>query len=137
MGEDGVGSYSPPSAGAIVGVLRQVVVKHTFVVIGAQWLSWMVTMIALDLPIQAAYFPKVHHRYFKSKTSVSTWNSPAELLHATVDKKRHLSSLRHCPVHLKVTTMAHCLSCLALDCVLGGSLVGVFLFSANKSQGGR
>ena len=79
-GRESVGSHSPSSGAIFVGVLRWVVVKH------AQWPSWMVTLIALDLPIQAAYFPKVHHRYFKSKTLVCTWDSPAEVLHATADK---------------------------------------------------
>ena len=57
---EGIGRHSPPPGAILVGVLRRVVVKRTFVVIAAHWPSWLVTLIALDLPIQGAYFPKVH-----------------------------------------------------------------------------
>ena len=86
MRKEEVGSHSPSSGSILVGVLHRVVVKHTIVVITAQWPSWMVTLIALDLPIQAAYFPKVHRRYFKSKTSICIWDSPAEVILATANK---------------------------------------------------
>ena len=58
---ESVGSHSPSSGAILIGVLRRVVVKHTFVVIAAQWLCWMVSLIALDLPIIAAYFSTVYH----------------------------------------------------------------------------
>ena len=36
---------------SIEGVLRRVATAHKVVVIAAQWPSWLVTMIALDIPI--------------------------------------------------------------------------------------
>ena len=83
MRKEEVGSHSPSSGSILVVVLRWVVVKHSFVVIAAQWPSWMVTLNALDLSIHAAYFPKVHRQYFKSKTSICIWDSPAELILST------------------------------------------------------
>ena len=85
MKRENVGNYSPSSGAILAGILRRVVVNHSFVVIAAQWPGWMVTLIALDLPIKGAYFPTAYHRYFKSKASVCTWNSPVDLLHATAD----------------------------------------------------
>ena len=69
----------------IAGVLRRVVVAHKLVVIAAQWPSWLVTLIALGIPFQEAYFPAIYHGYFKSKHSVCTWKTPLELLDNPVD----------------------------------------------------
>jgi len=51
----------------IEGVLRRIVSPPKVVVIAAQWPSWLVTLIALDIPIQEKYFPANYHSYFKSK----------------------------------------------------------------------
>ena len=48
----------------IAGVLRQVVVSHKLLVIAAQWPSWLVTLTALEIPFQEAYFPAIYHGYF-------------------------------------------------------------------------
>ena len=61
MRRESVGSHSPSSGAILAGILRRVVVNHSFVVIAAQWPGWMVTLIALDLPIKGAYFPTAYH----------------------------------------------------------------------------
>ena len=71
----------------IEGVLRRVATPRKMVVIAAQWPSWLVTLIALDIPIQEAYFPANYHCYFKSKNSVYKWKTPLDLLHASIDKE--------------------------------------------------
>jgi hypothetical protein len=69
----------------IAGVLRRVDITHKLVLIAAQWPSWLVTLIALGIPFQEAYFPATYHRYFKSKHLVCTWKTPLELLENRVD----------------------------------------------------
>ena len=71
----------------IEGVLRQVATPRKMVVILSQWPSWLVTLIALDIPIQEAYFPANYHCYFKTKNSVYKWKNPLDLLHASIDKE--------------------------------------------------
>jgi hypothetical protein len=71
----------------IEGVLRQVATPRKMVVILSQWPSWLVTLIALDIPIQEAYFPANYHCYFKTKNSVYKWKTPLDLLHALFDKE--------------------------------------------------
>ena len=126
---EGIGRHSPPPGAILVGVLRWVVVKHTFVVIAAHWPSWLVTLIALDLPIQGAYFPKVHRRYFKSKTSVCLWDSPAEVILATANKNiiylvsgtvPFIQKLRTC-----FTDIVACRSIMSLEVHLRGYLRSV------------
>jgi hypothetical protein len=70
-----------------VGVLLRVAVAHKVIVIAAQWPSWLVTTIALDIPIQEAYFPSKYHRYFKSKNENSTWMTPLDLSSTSVDNR--------------------------------------------------
>ena len=67
------------------GLLRRVDVAHKLVVITAQWPSWLVTLIALGIPCQEAYFPAIYHCYFKTKHSVCTWKTPLELFDNRVD----------------------------------------------------
>jgi hypothetical protein len=69
----------------IEGALRRVSASHRLVVIAGQWPSWLVSLVALDLPIQAAYFPLEHHRYFKPKNPVTSWMPPLTLFHGSVD----------------------------------------------------
>ena len=69
----------------IEGVLRRVVTPRKVVVIAAQWPSWLVTLIALDIPFQEAYFPANYHCYFKTKNLVYKWKTPLDLLHALID----------------------------------------------------
>ena len=69
----------------IEGVLLRIDSPPKVVIIAAQWPSWLVTLIALDIPIQEAYFPASYHIYFKSKNLNYTWKTPLDLLHASID----------------------------------------------------
>ena len=69
---------------SIEGVLCDVRPPSTFVVIAAQWPAWLVTLIALHLPIRVAYFPSKYHCYFKSKEVITCANT-FELLKTVVD----------------------------------------------------
>ena len=68
----------------IEGVLCGVQLPGKFIVIAAQWPAWLVTLIALHLPIQAAYFPSKYHCFFKSKDWVTCANT-FKLLETVVD----------------------------------------------------
>lgn len=57
----------------IEGRLQQISSDCKVVVIAENWPSWLVTLIALDIPNQAAYFSKAYHCYFKSKYEISQW----------------------------------------------------------------
>ena len=74
-----------PLPSVIVGILRRVSISHKCVVVAAQWPSWLVTLLALDLPVHGAYFPEPFHRYFKSKDSVCQWKSPLDLHSTSID----------------------------------------------------
>jgi hypothetical protein len=52
------------------------------VIIAAQWPSWLVALNALEIPIQAAYFPADYHIYFKINNSDYAWKSPLDVLRA-------------------------------------------------------
>jgi hypothetical protein len=74
-----------PLPSLIVGVIRRVSITHKCVVVAAQWPSWLVTLLALDLPVHEAYFPELHHCYFKSKDSVCQWKTPLDLYSSSLD----------------------------------------------------
>ena len=46
---------------SIEGVLRRLATPRKLVVISAQWPSWLVTLLALGIPLQEAYFPANYH----------------------------------------------------------------------------
>ena len=69
----------------VEGVLRRVVTDAKMVIIAENWPCWLVSAIALRLPLLGAYFPVLYHGYFKPKNSVSTWMTVFDLLQTTVD----------------------------------------------------
>ncbi len=51
-----------------------------FVIIAGGWPASLISVLALELPLWAAFFPKHYHRCFKSlKTQVTSWTSIVEL----------------------------------------------------------
>ncbi len=54
------------------------VVKSPFpvVVVAELWPSAQISVLALDLPIVAVYFPVRFHQYFKPRNNVMTWHAP-------------------------------------------------------------
>ena len=44
-------------------------------VVAEQWPSALISVLALDLPIVAAFFPARFHRYFKPRNDFMTWNA--------------------------------------------------------------
>ena len=70
---------------SIEGVLRRVFTDAKIVIIAESWPCWLVSSIALRLPLQGAYFPVLFHGYFKPKNSVSSWMTMSDLLKTNVD----------------------------------------------------
>ena len=70
---------------SIAGRLQRINPSCTFVVIAANWPSWLVSLIALGLPVQGAFFPARYHCYFKSKNPLSLWMPTLDLFQALVD----------------------------------------------------
>jgi hypothetical protein len=60
----------------ITSVLCAVTPPDKFVVVSSGWPSSLILVIALGLPLQAAYFPNKFHAYFNcSKAHVTKWDS--------------------------------------------------------------
>jgi hypothetical protein len=65
-------------SGIIVGRLRGVVPPLPFVIVSGGWPSALIALLALNLPVQSAYFPSKLHKYIKSsKCEVSLWKTPS------------------------------------------------------------
>ena len=57
--------------------LRGVKSPFPVVVFAERWPSVLISVLALDLPIVAAYFPAQFHWYFKPRDNVMTWHVPS------------------------------------------------------------
>ena len=65
-------------------VLRVVTPPDKLVIVSGNWPASLVSVLALGLPLQDAFFLKSYHGYFNSpKTMVSSWTS---VLNFTADK---------------------------------------------------
>jgi hypothetical protein len=63
----------------ILSVLRLITPPTSFVVIAGDWPGSLILLLALNLPIQEAFFPVRFHDYFKSsKYQVTSWKSVAD-----------------------------------------------------------
>jgi len=71
----------------LTGVLRRVPTAPVVTVVAAQWPSWLVTLDALGIPVEEAYFPTAYHSYFKPKNRVHKWKTPLDLFASTVHSK--------------------------------------------------
>jgi len=66
------------TSGIIVGRLRVVASPLPFVIIAGGWPSTLIALLALDLPVQSAYFPARLHKYIKpSKCDIKLWETPS------------------------------------------------------------
>ena len=83
MDKNDVGTASLPTS--IEGCVQRLCTDFTVVVIAENWPSWLVMVIALDIPIQAGYFPSAYHCYFKPKYEISQWMSVTDLVGRPVD----------------------------------------------------
>ena len=76
VGRQPVIDISP--SGIIDGKLRDVVPPLPFVIVSGGWPSALIALLALNLPVQSAYFPSKLHKYMKSsKCEVSLWKTPS------------------------------------------------------------
>jgi hypothetical protein len=56
-----------------------------FVIVAGGWPAQLISVLALKLPLWAAFFPKDLHRYFKSiMTQVTSWTSIVDLSAASI-----------------------------------------------------
>ena len=63
----------------IASVLRLITPPTSFVVVARDWPGSLISLLALNLPIQGAFFPVRFHEYFKSsKYQVTSWKSVAD-----------------------------------------------------------
>ena len=63
-------------------VLRLITPPTSFVVVAGDWPGSLISLLALNLPIQGAFFPVRFHDYFKSsKYQVTSWKSVADFSH--------------------------------------------------------
>ena len=63
----------------ISSVLRLITPPTSFVVVAGDWPGFLILLLALNLPIQGAFFPARFHEYFKSfKYQVTSWHSVAD-----------------------------------------------------------
>jgi hypothetical protein len=66
------------TSGIITGRLCVVASPLPFVIVAGGWPSALIALLALDLPVQSAYFPARLHRYIKpSKCAVTLWKTPS------------------------------------------------------------
>ena len=66
------------TSGIIVGRLHVVASPLPFVIIAGGWPSALIALLALDLPVQSAYFLAKLHKYLKpSKRVVTIWKAPS------------------------------------------------------------
>lgn len=64
----------------IDGVLLQVVPPEPLIIIAQGWPSFLISALAMKLPIAGAYFPASFHEYFdKTKSRDLTWYTPDDL----------------------------------------------------------
>jgi hypothetical protein len=73
--------------GAVCQLSALVQVMHPpalFVTVAGGWPASLISVLALKLPLWAAFFPKDHHRCFKSKTQVTSWTSVVEFSAASI-----------------------------------------------------
>ncbi len=74
------------TSGIIAGRLRVVPPPLPFVIVTGGWLSALIALLALNLPVQSAYFPARLHKYIKpSKCEVTLWKTPTSPVLASVD----------------------------------------------------
>ena len=65
-------------SGIIYGRLRVVAPPLPFVIVSGGWPSALIALLALNLPVQSAYFPARLHKYIKSsKCEVLLWKIPS------------------------------------------------------------
>jgi hypothetical protein len=138
-------------------VLEVITPPAGFVVVAGGWPGSLILLLALDLPIQEAYFPRQYHEYFKlSKYKVTRWHTtvafassghdavPVYLISGGVDflcqKLRSLSVLTR--VIVTVDVVRHASSCQELGRAMkeGHDLLSEFgllpLKVADASAGG-
>jgi len=66
------------TSGIIAGRLRVVASPLPFVIVAGGWPSALIALLALNLPVQSAYFPARFHKYIKtSKCEVMLWKTPS------------------------------------------------------------
>jgi hypothetical protein len=66
------------TSGIIAGRLRVVAPPLPFVIVAGGWPSALIALLALNLPVQSAYFPARLHKYIKpSKCEVTFWKTPS------------------------------------------------------------
>ena len=70
----------------IEGHVQCLSADFTVVVIAENWPSWLVMVVALDIPIQAAYFPSAYHCYFKPKNEIIKWMVVKDFVGRSVDR---------------------------------------------------
>jgi hypothetical protein len=62
-------------------MLRVITPPSGFVVVAGDWPGSLILLLALDLPIQGAYFPRQYHEYFKSsKYRVTHWHTTLDFV---------------------------------------------------------
>ena len=83
MDSGDVGNALLPTS--IEGNVQRISAGCLVVVIAENWPSWLVMVIALGIPMQAAYFSPAYHCYFKPKNEISPWMSVKDLVGTTVD----------------------------------------------------
>ena len=71
---------------SIEGEVQRISADSSVVVIAENWPSWLVMVIALGIPIQAAHFPPAYHCYFKPKNEISQWMIVKDLVGTPVDR---------------------------------------------------
>lgn len=60
----------------ILAKLRGVKSPFPVMVLAEKWPSALISVLALDLPLDAAYFPARFHQYFKPRDNVISWQAP-------------------------------------------------------------
>ena len=73
------------TSGIIAGRLHIVASTLPFVIVAGGWPSALIALLALNLPVQSAYFPATLHKYITpSKCEVTLWNTPSSLSYDNV-----------------------------------------------------
>ena len=68
----------------ISGIVRAVDPPLPILIISGGWPSALISVLALGLPLKAAYFPSRFHQYFKpSKHQIMAWSSPLDFTSTT------------------------------------------------------
>jgi len=52
------------------GIISKVSPSKPLVIISESWPSWLAAVVAMKLPVRAAYFPPRYHQYFNSNAEI-------------------------------------------------------------------